>query len=195
MPGVGVAGMDRVVLRRRFTVEEYHYMGRAGILHENERVELIDGEVIRVAAIGSRHRASVNRLTDWITPRVTGRAIVSIQNPVRLSEHNEPRPDVALFRRRPDFYADGIPGPSDTLLIIEVADSSLAYDREVKLPRYAAAGIPEVWLVDLEAERVTVHRDPAGGVYQLVTVHARGDSLMPAAFPDLIIPIDDILGV
>ena len=130
------------VVRHRFTVEEYHKMAEAGLLSEDDRVELIEGEVIEMAPIGSRHHACVMRLDELLRrPGVPGGYIVSVQGPVRLDEGNELQPDLALLRRRPDFYAGEPPKPEDVLLIVEVSDATLSYDRDVKLPRYARAAL------------------------------------------------------
>ena len=185
--------MSRLLTRRRFTIDEYYCMAQAGILHEDDRVELIEGEIIEMSPIGSRHVACVNRTARWFDRGVGDRAIVSVQNPIRLSRHSEPQPDVALLRTRPDFYASALPGPGDVLLVIEMADTSLAYDRRVKLPLYAEAGIPEVWIVDLTQERIQVHRDPHRRRYQHVMVFARGPVLTPLAFSDLRVPVEDLL--
>lgn len=179
--------------RRRFTVDEYYRMAEAGILGPDERVELLDGEIIEMAAIGTRHATCVRLLDGWFQKNLAGRAIVSCQMPVRLSSRAEPEPDIALLRPRPDQYGSGHPGPGDVLLMIEVADTSLGYDHDRKLPRYAEAGIPEVWLADLTHDQVLVHSDPAGGRYQTARVARRGDTLAPAAFPDLFVPIADVL--
>jgi Uma2 family endonuclease len=141
------------VSRRLFTVHEYDQMVQAGILHEDDRVELIEGEIIEMAAIGSRHAACVNRLVQLFVMHVAGQAIVHAQNPIRLSERTEPEPDLSLLKPRPDFYAAGHPGPQDVLLVIEVADSSIGFDREIKIPLYARAGIPEVWSLAGESAR------------------------------------------
>ena len=180
-------------VRRRFTADEYHRMAEAGILHEDDRLELIDGEILRMAAIGSRHFACVNGFTAWFATRLAGRAIVSVQNPVRLSTGSEPEPDIALLRPRADRYAAGLPGPDAVFLLVEVADTTLRYDRETKLPLYAEAGIPEVWIVDLHRERVLIYRGPRDGDYQHVTTVTRGGSLSPQAFPDVAVPVDEIL--
>ena len=181
--------------RRMFTADEYQGMAAAGILHEDDHVELLEGEIIQMAAIGGRHIATVNRLNDWLTVRLSGKAIVSIQNSIRLSRRSEPEPDVVVLRWRDDFYADPAPPPaSAVLLIIEVADSSLPYDRETKIPLYAEAGIPEVWLVDLVHQRVTVYRQPEGSAYQHVTTHERDAVLTLLAFPDLALPVIAMLG-
>jgi Uma2 family endonuclease len=180
------------VSRRLITVDEYHRMIEAGIFDENNRVELIEGELIEMAAAGGRHIATVNDLTMWFAPRLLGRAIVSIQNPVRLP-HSEPEPDVALIRPRPAHLRTDTPRAEDVLLIIEVSDTTFGWDRGTKLPIYAAAGIPEVWIVDLERRRILVHRLPDGDLYREAIVIDAG-ALAPSAFPDLAITMDEIFG-
>jgi Uma2 family endonuclease len=182
------------ITRRRFTVEEYHRMGEAGILHEDDRIELIEGDIIQMPPIGGGHVGGVNRLTAVFTGRLGSRVVVSVQNPVRLSSGSEPEPDLALLRPKADFYASGVPQASDVLLLIEVADSSLAFDRDVKVPLYAAAGIPEVWLLDLANGRLRVFRDPEGGEYRHTAILARGEAVTPQAFPDLTLTIAELLG-
>lgn len=145
-------GETREVTRRRFTVHEYHRMGEVGILREDDRTKLIDGELIEMAAIVTRHFTCVNRLTHLLVGNVGDDVIVSVQNPVRLNEYAEPQPDVALIRSRD--YSESLPTPEDVLLLIEVSDTTLAHDRGLKLARYAQAGIPEVWIVDLKGEKV-----------------------------------------
>jgi Uma2 family endonuclease len=179
--------------RHRFTVEDYDRIIEAGILDENDRVELIDGEIVSMAAVGGRHAACVSDLNEWYVPRLVGRAIVNIQNPVRLGPRSEPEPDLMLLRPRPDRYRDALPGREDVLLIIEVSDTTLAYDRDIKLPLYAAAGIPEVWIIDLERRRFLVHRQPDGDLYREAAVVDDG-TIAPLAFPDLGLPIKEILG-
>jgi Uma2 family endonuclease len=149
----------------RFSVEDYHRMGETGILGPELRTELIDGEVVEMPPIGHPHAGTVNLLGDLLREALGRRAIIAVQNPVFLDDHTEPLPDIALLRPRADYYRNGHPTPDEVLLIIEVADSSLAYDRDVKLPRYARAGIPEVWLVDLGRRRLLRYRGPAGAVY------------------------------
>lgn len=180
--------------RRLFTVDEYERMAEAGILHEDERVELIEGEIVRMAAIGALHAVCVTDLQNWFVPRLLGRAIVRVQNPVRLLPRSEPEPDILIVRPRADNYRKSHPGPADVQLLIEVAQSSLGYDRERKLPLYAAAGIPEVWIADLDGERMLVHREPQRRRYASVVTIERGGSLTPAAFPDLTLTLDDALG-
>jgi Uma2 family endonuclease len=180
--------------RRLFTVHEYHQMAQAGILHEDHRVELIEGEIVQMASIGSRHAACVDRLTQLFVMRVAGRAIVRVQNPILLNEYSEPQPALALLRPRPDFYAAAHPWPQDILLVVEVADTSAGIDRAAKIPLYARTGITEIWLVDLQEGRVEVHRQPTLQGYQLVQYLGRGNSLALEAFPDLTLAVDDILG-
>lgn len=179
------------VTRRRFTVHEYHRMAEAGILHEDDRVELIEGELIEMAAIGSRHFTCVNGLNRFLVESVGDEAIVSVQNPVRLGEHGEPEPDLALIK--PRDYRDSLPGPEDVLLLIEVSDATLTYDREVKLPLYARFGIPEVWIVDLASGTIERHTEPSEDGYGLVRRARRGASLESQALPELSIPVDAII--
>jgi Uma2 family endonuclease len=179
-------------VRRRFTVEEFHRMGEAGIFHEDDRVELIDGQIVQLSPIGRPHAYAVTMLTNLLAPRLTGRALVSPQNPVHLFRDSEPLPDIVLLRPRPD-YKDVDVSAADVLLLVEVADSSLHYDRTVKLRLYARAGIPEVWIVDVAGERVEVHRRPAERRYAEVERVGRGGRVAPAALPDVEIAVDEIL--
>lgn len=185
--------MSVEVRRRRFTVHDYHAMADAGILHPDDRVELIDGEIIEMAAMGSPHAESVDRLTELLVPQVLGKARVRVQSSVRLSDLSEPQPDVSLLRSRDGGYGDGHPGPPDTLLIIEVSHTTLGYDRGVKLPLYATTRIPEVWIVDVDAEAVEVYRDPAPGEYREKRIARRGDVLHPALLPEVAVPVEAIL--
>ena len=182
------------LLRRRFTVDEYNRMGQVGILGEDDRLELLEGEIVEMAQIGSRHQATVNRLTALFSTRISDRALVSVQGPVRLAEDSEPQPDLMLLRRRADCYSSAHPGPGDVLLLVEVSDSSTEYDQEVKLPLYARYGIAEVWLVGLETETVEVYRGPAAQGYQNLSQSVRGQGLSPEFFSGLELAVDDILG-
>jgi Uma2 family endonuclease len=181
-------------VKRKLTVTDYHRMGEAGIITEDERVELLDGELYEMAPIGDDHIGGVNSLNYVLNRRTGDRALVSVQNPIRLSDYSEPEPDIVLLRPRADFYRTAKARPEDVLLIIEVAYSSLEYDRETKLPRYAAAGIAESWLVNLVDQRVEVHRAPVHGRYMAVSIHERGETLHPLALPDIAITVDEILG-
>lgn len=181
-------------VRHRFTVDEYRKMGEAGIFGEDDRVELMDGEVVRMAAIGDRHFECVYRLTQllsrWVlldAPRHyddVERIGVSVQNPLVLSVNGEPQPDLTLLQRRGD--RSGVPLPEEALLVVEVADTSLRYDREVKLPAYAAAGTPETWLVDLNAEVIQAHSEPGPEGYgKKVARFGRGQELISATVQGL----------
>lgn len=167
---------------------------KRGFFSEDDRVELIEGEILKKIPIGSSHAACVNRLIRQFTNLLGDRAIVSPHNPIILSDLSEPEPDVAILRSQPDFYANTLPGAADVLLIVEVADSSIAYDREVKLPTYASSMIAEVWIVDLGAERIDVYTAPRHGVYQNSQACHRGDSINPLSFADLAIHVTSILG-
>ena len=179
--------------RRRFTVAEYYAMADAGILTEKDRVELLDGEIVLMAPIGNRHQSSVDGHGEMFTLRLQGRANVRIQGPVRLDDDNEPEPDVTLLRRRDDYYATGHPGPDDVLLLIEVADSTLDFDRNVKLPLYARAGIPEVWIVNLQDRRVESYTDPTEDGYATVRYFEAGSSVAPLHFPDIALEVERII--
>jgi Uma2 family endonuclease len=158
----------RLAMPHRFSRDDYHAIAAAGILGEDDRVELIAGEIVSQMPIGTTHASMVNRLNQVLTRVVAEHAIVSVQNPIALDLFSEPQPDIALLRPKPGFYAESHPQPEDVLLIIEVADASLAFDREEKIPLYAAAGIVEVWLVDLIDKSITVYRQPQGVSYAAV---------------------------
>jgi Uma2 family endonuclease len=175
----------------RFTVDEYHRMGEAGIFHEDDRVELIAGEIVEMAPIGSDHAWVVARLTR-LFERGSGDLIVWSQNPIVLSDEDEPQPDLALVKPMPELYRKAHPGPDDVLLVIEVADSSLAYDRGEKLARYAMAGIPEVWIVDLRGDRFLVFRCPKDGNYEVEFAVSPGERVSPLALLGLAIGPRDL---
>lgn len=160
-------------------------MADAGILGRDDRVELIDGEVVEMSPIGSRHAASVSRLVRIFTSLVGDLAVVRVQDPVRLSDLSEPQPDLALLKPRDDFYASGHPTPADVYLIVEVADSSLAFDQGVKLSLYALCGIPEVWIVDLSTSVLTSYRTPDGGNYTHTSRLKGGDEATIFLLPDI----------
>ena len=174
---------------RRFSAEEYHRMGEVGILSEDERIELIDGRILEMSPIGSQHAAYVTLLHRALRA-VEETAIVRIQNPIILDDETEPQPDIAVVKFKANAYVDYHPYPEDVLLIIEVAETSLDEDKEIKLPRYAASGIPEVWIVNLIENIVEVYREPltlANGIpgYRGQTDFRSGELLSPEAFPDL----------
>ena len=178
--------------RHLFTVDEFARMGEAGVFAEDDRVELIDGEIREMTPIGPTHAVVVNLLAELLITRLAGRAYVSIQNPVRLDRHTEPQPDLAVARRRLDAYASRHPEAGDLLLVIEVADSSLRYDRVEKVPRYGGAGIPETWLVDLAAETVAVYTDPGRDGYAREQVRQHGDTIAASGVPELRLQVDEM---
>jgi Uma2 family endonuclease len=187
--------MGSAIKRRQFTVDEYHRMGKAGILPEYPRTELLCGTIIVSESISPRHASTVERIADLWRSRLGRGASIRTQNPVTFREElSEPEPDVAVFRHRADFYRDGHPGAADTFLVIEVADSSLRLDRRIKMPLYARAGIAEAWLVDLTADRVDVYRAPTATGYQERLAFERGTTLSALAFPDITVAVDDLLG-
>jgi Uma2 family endonuclease len=186
--------MSVQIAKHWFTVAEYNRMGETGILKEEDRVELIEGEIIEMSPIGRRHAACVGRLTSLLSRLLTEKAIVWVQNPIVLDDYSEPQPDVALLRRRDDFYERSLPAPADVLLIVEVADTTLEYDRQIKLPLYARAGIAEVWLVNLMDEQVGIYTQPAGGAYQVERQAKRGETINSSVPPNLMLKVDDILG-
>jgi len=182
------------VNRRSFTVAEYERMGQFGIFSEDARVELVCGEIIQMSPIGKGHAACVDFLAQFITLRLRRSAIVRVQNPVLLDDFSEPQPDLLILKRRADFYRHAHPRPEDVLLVIEVSDSTLEYDRKVKMPLYAGAGIPEAWLVNLPDERIEVYSDPAGGEYQTVRTYARGQKLQSHTLASLRLSVSKVLG-
>ena len=181
-------------VRHRFTVEEYRKMGEVGILHEGDRVELIGGEVVDMNPIGTRHLTCVVALTHLLVALSGGRYFVSVQNPISLGVGDEPQPDLSLLKERPRPDAEAPPGPEDILLVVEVSDTTLAYDRNVKLPLYASAGIPEVWIVDLRGEKVEVFTGMEGDRYTGMRAHVRGDEVRSESVAGLTLPVEEILG-
>lgn len=185
------------VARRRFTRAEYHRMAEVGILGPSDRVELIRGEIVEMSPLGRRHAAFVNDFNRLLVTRLAGRAIVSVQNPVVLADDTEPRPDLVVLRLRQTPgeppYKDAEPTTADVLLLIEVAETSLAYDRSVKLRLYAEAGVPECWVVDGAAERVEIYRDPGPTGYRDLTRLEGDPAIAPAAFPDVSLRLSEIL--
>jgi len=177
---------------RRFTVNDYHRMTEVGILTEDDRVELIDGEIVEMTPVGGRHVACVGRLTRLLIQRLGEDVVVNIQSPVQLGECEEPEPDAVVVRARK--YGDDLPGARDVLLLIEVSDTSLSYDRARKLPLYARAGIPESWLVDLQGEAIERHTNPVGGAYRVTMRVGRGEEIASQAVPGLVLRADEVLG-
>lgn len=166
-------------------------MGEVGLLTEDDRVELIDGEIVEMTPIGWRHANCVNDLTMLLARFAGDRYVVSVQNPLTISEHGEPQPDLMLLERRPHGR---LPEPNDVALIIEVSDTTLAYDRDVKLPRYAQAGVREVWIVDLEGRRIESYSMPSSGGYRVSRNFGPGQQARSGSVEGLSVPVDEILG-
>jgi Uma2 family endonuclease len=183
-----------VVQQRAFSVADYHRMAEASILTEDDRVELIEGRIIVMSPATSRHAACVKRLNGCLSRLVGAIMIVSVQDPVQLDDHSEPQPDVALLRLREDFYATSHPTAADTLLLIEVADTSESYDREQKLSLYARSAIPEVWIVSVAKNHVEVSTAPVAGIYRHVRYALPGDMLSLPDAPNAQIAVSEILG-
>ena len=186
--------MSVQIQRRLFTVQEYHLMGEAGIFGNNERVELIQGEIIQMAAIGTRHASSVKRLIRSFSVIPEDSAILGVQDPIQLTERTEPQPDVVLLQPRADYYATAHPIPSEVLLLVEVSDSTIDFDRDVKVPNYARSGIQEVWLWDLEVNCLEVYRNPTANGYTSMQKFERGEIVAPLAFPEFEVSVDFVLG-
>ena len=180
--------------RRLFTVEEYHRMGEVGVLAENERIELIEGEIFCMSPIGTPHTWVVVLLNKWFSKWLPDDVFILVQDAIHLGPRSEPEPDLVIVRARPRAFSTPRPGPQDILLLVEVSSSSLRYDLEVKLPLYAAAGIVEVWIIDLDGRRALVCRAPRDGAYTQQHVVESGGALIPTAFPDLALPLNDLLG-
>jgi Uma2 family endonuclease len=180
--------------RRRFTVDEFFEMARVGILHEDDRVELIDGEIVEVAPIGPEHAGKVNRLNALFMRRFGDCITIAVQNPLVADRFAAPEPDLALLQPRTDYYELAHPTPSDVLLVVEVADTTIATDRAIKMPLYARTGVQEAWLLDLRQGALLVYRHPGPEGYQDVAVLKRGSTVAPLAFPGEEIAVADLLG-
>lgn len=166
-----------ILARKLWSIDEYELMIEKGVLNENTRVELIHGEIVEMAPIGLRHAACVIRLTALFQKALDETAMVSVQNPIKLHADSEPQPDLALLKRRTDAYATKRPTAEDVLLVVEVADTTLATDRTVKVPLYAEAGIPEVWLVNVDELTIEVYSGPAAGKYSSTTTARLGSTV------------------
>jgi Uma2 family endonuclease len=181
--------------RHLFSVDEYDRMIETGILTRDDHVELLEGEIVEMPPIGSHHAGALDRLIALLFRRLpSDRVIIRVQSPIKLDGRSEPQPDVSLLRPREDFYSDSHPIPADIHMLIEVADSSLQSDRQIKIPLYADAGVIEVWLVDLTNSAVTVYSSPAGGRYQDERTLRRGDRISPLAFGNARFEMAEILG-
>ncbi|MEM7369985.1 MAG: Uma2 family endonuclease [Bacteroidota bacterium] len=183
-----------IPLRKRLiTVAEYYKMLEVGILKEEDRVELIRGEIISISPISSNHSSKVNRIVHFLNPILQGQAILGVQNPVSLGKYSEPEPDIAVLKPSPDFYQQEHPKSEDIFLLIEVAQSSLNFDRHVKIPLYASNQIPEVWIVDVNNHQIEVYREPSGDFYAEQMIVVPGENLEIQAL-GLEIQVRDLLG-
>ena len=180
------------VRRRRFDTEEYHRMVEARVLSEDDRVELIEGEIVEMTPIGARHVACVNRLTRVLSRYAGDDYLVSVQNPLRLDEDTEPQPDLTLLRESNN--PGELPTAGDVALVVEVAETSLRYDRETKLPLYAKTRIPEVWIFDLTGEVAEIYSAPSSSGYTRVEKYGPGQELHSESLADLTLDVDNVLG-
>jgi len=186
--------MTKELNKRLLSVAEYHKMAEVGILSRKDKVELILGEIFYRSPIGSKHQATIDRLNRIFSRIFSDQTILRIQGPVQLENHSEPEPDLLLLKPKEDFYASQHPQAKDVLLLIEVADSSAAFDREVKLPLYAQAGIPEYWIIDLNLHQIEVYHSPEGNTYHSKTILSAADKVSCLAFPTSEFPVSDLIG-
>lgn len=180
---------------RPISVSEYARMREVGILREDDRVELIAGEIRNTSPIGPPHASIVRRLTELLVSLLGDTALVSVQNPVQLDDYSEPVPDVAVLRPRDDYYAKQHPKGPDVLIVIEVADTTVDYDRKEKIPRYANAGIPEAWLIDISSQLIEQYTLPGKSRYQNVRILEWGDTLAVQAIAGLQVTVEQVFGL
>ncbi|MGH3087194.1 MAG: Uma2 family endonuclease [Rubrobacteraceae bacterium] len=179
--------------RHRFSVEEYRRMGEAGLFAEDDRVELIRGEIVDMNPIGAPHAACVTNLTHTLVEKARGRFFVSVQNSFGAVDDSEPQPDFCLLRKRPSQSDEEIPSGEGLFIAIEVSDATLAYDRNVKLPLYAETGIPEAWIVDLQNKKVEVYSEPSPDGYKAMRIFAAGEEVRSTAIEGLAVPVDEVM--
>jgi Uma2 family endonuclease len=187
--------MQIEAIRRPFSVEEYNRMVEAGILGKEDRVELIEGEILEMSPIGSRHMACVDRAAVLLLPPLVGKAIVRVQGAIRLGDFSKPQPDLILLEHRNDYYAPSEAVTRNAFLVIEVSDSSIRYDRGPKLRVYARHAVSEVWIEDLTTDTLLVFREPEGGAYKTQITFHPGEFVSPQAFPKLVLPVSSLLNL
>ena len=163
------------ITKQKFSTLQYHLMAKAGVFEPDQRLELINGEILQMSPIGRKHAAYVARLQSWLHQNLSNRAIIWTQSSIQLDRISEPQPDLTLLKLRDDFYEERLPIPTDIFLIIEVADSTIAYDQDVKMPLYAEFDIPEIWLVDVNQEILTIYTQPSNSVYQFSESYSSND--------------------
>ncbi|MCP4109690.1 MAG: Uma2 family endonuclease [Desulfobacteraceae bacterium] len=181
------------IQRKKFSTTEYHRMAETGIFKEDERLELIEGVIINIAPVGSRHAACVARLNQLFVIGIGEKAIVRIRGPFTIGEFSEPEPDILLLESRNDFYSKAHPGPEHVFLVVEVSDTTLDYDRNFKIPLYARAGIREAWIVNLQETYIEVYSTPSKQGYKMLRKYYEGDILTVSSFPDMNIAVDELL--
>lgn len=186
--------MSVQTIRLRFTVDDYYRMIDLGMIKDVERAEIIEGELVKKMPIGNRYAAGVKRLDELLRDELGKSVTYSVQDPITLDEFNEPQPDIALLTRREDFYGGKRPMAEDVLLLIEVSDSTLDYDRNRKIPLYAKHEIPEVWLINLLKGTIEIHSQPGDYSFNIVKIFRRGETVQSETLPDLSLEVDKILG-
>ncbi len=185
--------MSFQTMERLFTVDEYYQMAQSGILKEDDRVELIEGEIIQMGPIGSSHAGCFYRLNQLFSHGLKNRTICGGQNPLHIDDYTEPQPDFMVLKRD-DFYSDTHPRLGDILLLIEISQRSITYDRTIKLPLYGSSGIPECWVVDLDAKVIKQYREPDERGYNIKNILHHDQTISPLHFPDLVLNVLDIIG-
>ena len=186
--------MSAEVATYRFSVEEFNKLGEAGIFDEDDRVELLDGEIIVMSPIGSEHAATVLRMGWYFHQRLGKRALTSTQNPTVIDEFSEPQPDLMLLKLKADFYKKAHPRPDDILLLVEVSDTTIGYDRGLKLRKYAECGVQEVWIVNLKKTTIEQFRSPSTSEYAISKNYRRGEIIALAAFPAVTFQVEELIG-
>lgn len=182
------------ILRKKFTVGQYHQMIESGILTDRDHVELIQGEIIEMSPVGRHHAACVDRLTELLVLKLFRKALIRVQSPILLSDNSEPQPDLSILQRREDFYNAGHPTPNNIFALVEVSDSTIEFDRDVKVPIYAQEQIPEIWLVNLNNTQIERYCQPIDDTYQQRQIFHLGETLNFQAFPDVPIEVNQVFG-
>lgn len=180
--------------RHHFTVDDFNFLHDQGKFKPDDRLELIEGEIYEMSPIGSLHARCVKYLSNFLAQCLAGQYIIGTQDPIILNDFNQPQPDIAVIRYQQDFYKQSHPKAADVLLVIEVSDTTVELDRNIKFPKYAAARIPEAWLVDLPAEQIEVHSHLQDKTYGMVKIYQRGDEVVSSTMPGIKFSVDDILG-
>lgn len=182
------------ILRKKFTVGQYHQMIESGILTDRDHVELIQGEIIEMSPVGRHHAACVDRLNELLVLKLFRKALIRVQSPILLSDNSEPQPDISILQRREDFYNAGHPTPADIFALVEVSDSTIEFDRDVKVPMYAQEQISEVWLLNLNNTQIERYRQPIANTYQQQQIFNLGETLSFQGFPDIPIEVNQVFG-